>query len=151
MGCRLMDNKDILAELANAAAKHAAVELSYFDLLWGDLTDVVYRVADYSTISEILADLCVRKDRRYGVSWAKRGIIGYWTGCVARPMDRVEVGFAELRDQLLDAQPVDDSLVMSLMSTLADVANYAILGICLLAGLSPDTYRVWVEKVEKED
>jgi hypothetical protein len=118
-----------------------------------DMRTTAYRHVRPDAIIPHLLTLMDRKEGEYDMSWAKRGVLGYWHGAVARQQDRVDPGFTKLLSQPLhDADsPITKRVARSLIRTLADIANYAMMGMCMLASMYPDEYDDWVESVEKGD
>lgn len=128
--------------------------LAYWMATWGDdMRSTAYRHVEPTDIIPNLLGLMHRKEGEYDMSWAKRGVLGYWYGAIARQQDRVDPGFLKLISQGLHEadSPIAKRIARSLIGTLADVANYALMGICMLASMYPDEYDDWVKSVEETE
>jgi len=120
--------------------------------LWGaDCSRMAYNNVEPADVVELLEELRQRKEASYARSWAKRGVLGFWSGGISRQVDRIDPGFKRLVGFSNTDDPKFAPVLMSVLGTLGDIINYALMGICLLAAMFPEEYDAWVVKIDNED
>jgi hypothetical protein len=123
----------------------------WLDTWSDDMRTIAYRHATPTAIVPHLMALLRRKEGAYDMSWAQDGILGFWKGCLNRQYHRINPGFKRLVLCTDLDSPDTHSFAKSLMGTMGDIANYALMGICLLSAMFPNAYDEWLEEMGDED